>query len=59
MKITLDIPDGTVVAFLNYVWYDENRTGYMGTHALETNDLYDGAVVVIAEKEGLRHGKTD
>lgn len=44
MKITIDIPDTTNCAFLNYVFYDDH--GYkMGVRQMDSDDLYDGAVV--------------
>lgn len=45
MKITFDIPDGTMCAFLNFVF----REGYnvnMGVKQAGTEELNDGAVLV-------------
>lgn len=44
MKITIDIPDTTDCAFLNYVFYD-NRSYKMGVRQMGSDDLYDGAVI--------------
>ena len=44
MKITIDIPDTTNCAFLNYVFYDNH--GYkMGVRQMDSDNLYDGAVI--------------
>ena len=53
MKITLDIPDGVVLAFLNGVEYA--RTGMqMFSYQLDSDDLKDGNTVKLPRKqEGL------
>lgn len=46
MKITLDVPDGTMCAFLNYVF----QRGFglcLGTKSLGSEDLHDGAVIKV------------
>lgn len=52
MKITLDIPDNTLCAFLNYVYIDCSGMT-MGTHALQSDDLKDGNEIKINEKGGV------
>lgn len=55
MKITLDIPDGTVAAFFNYVRVADrfDFDGYsipnfsMESHSIQTDELYDGAEIKI------------
>lgn len=50
MKITFDIPDGTMCAFLNFVF----REGYgmnMGIKQAGSDDLHDGAVLVYKPPE--------
>lgn len=44
MKITLDIPDRTVAAFFDFVYWDE-RGANMQSHSIPTEDLYDGAEI--------------
>lgn len=51
MKITLDIPDGTICAFFDFI-----RTTYTGSlvmqgHSIKSDDLYDGAEIKIEEAE--------
>lgn len=44
MKITLDIPDGVILAFLNGVEY--TRTGMqMFSYSLDSDDMKDGNTV--------------
>ena len=47
MKITLDIPDGTVCAFFDFVWSDYHGGLSMQGHSIKTDDMYDGAVIEI------------
>lgn len=43
MKITLDIPNATTCAFINYVFVNEDTYGMsMGVKSLESDDLVDG-----------------
>ena len=52
MKITLDIPDSTVCAFFNFIYYTTNCSGMlMQGHSIETDDMYDGAEIKIERKE--------
>lgn len=46
MKITLEIPDGTVAAFFDFVYWDE-RGCNMQSHSIPTPELYDGAEIKI------------
>jgi hypothetical protein len=50
MKITLDIPDNTRCAFFDFVFGD-----YLGMsmqcRPIESDELHDGAVIVIKSKE--------
>lgn len=46
MKITLDIPDGTVAAFFDFVYWD-GRGANMQSHSIPTDELYDGAEIKI------------
>ena len=48
MKITLELPDSTKCAFVNYV-YVEGYDIVMKSQPLDTGDLTDGAVIVIPE----------
>lgn len=52
MKITLDIPDSTVCAFFNFIYYTTNCSGMlMQGHSIETDDMCDGAEIKIEPKE--------
>ena len=46
MKITLDIPDGTICAFIDFI--RTTNTGLvMQGHSISSDELYDGAVIKI------------
>ncbi len=49
MKITLNIPDGTICMFVDYVRHDDMRYGglVMQGHGVPSEELYDGAVIDI------------
>lgn len=49
MKITLDIPDGTICMFVDFVWHDERRYEglVMQGHSVPSDELYDGAEIKI------------
>ena len=50
MKITLNIPDGTICMFVNYVTKDWPYGDlFMHGHGISSDDLYDGAVIDISE----------
>ena len=53
MKITLDIPDETICAFFNYVYY-EDRDMFMNGYGMDKQEMYDGAVIDVmsSEKDG-------
>ena len=56
MKITLELPDGIVAAFLNGVVWD--ATGYGATlvsYALDSDDLKDGRFVKLPRSGGADH----
>lgn len=55
MKITLELPDSTKCAFVDYVYYERGGI-VMRSQGLDTGDLVDGAEIKIAEDED---GKTD
>lgn len=46
MKITLEIPDGTVAAFFDFVYWDERGANMQG-HPIPTDELYDGSEIKI------------
>ena len=48
MKITLELPDSTKCAFVNYV-YVEGYEIVMKSQPLDTGDLTDGTVILIPE----------
>lgn len=51
MKITLDIPDGTLCAFFNFVYTTYYGGLNMQGHSIDSNELYDGAEIKIEAKE--------
>lgn len=53
MKITLDIPDTTTCAFVNYVYMDNYTYGMsMGVKSLESDDLVDGNEIKVEPYKG-------
>ena len=51
MKITLDIPDGVICAFLNGVRANENGRLEMFSFQLESDDLVDGKETKLPRKD--------
>ena len=52
MKITLDIPDSTVCAFFDFVYYRSGESHMsMQGHSMDSDDLYDGAEIRITPVE--------
>lgn len=51
MKITLEIPDNTKCAFFDFVFGDIYGMTMQG-RAIATDELREGAVIVINAKEG-------
>ena len=57
MKITLNIPDGTLCMFVDYVTIDLPYGGLlMKGHGVSSDDLYDGAVIDIPEYKEKDNG---
>ncbi len=57
MKITIEVPDTTNCAFLNYL-YEEGSRLIMGCRSLTTNEINSGEVIVCAQKlEGKNERK--
>ena len=53
MKITLDIPDTTTCAFINYVYVNKDTYGMsMGVKSLESDDLVDGNEIKVEPYKG-------
>ena len=53
MKITLDIPDYTMCAFINYVFMDKDEYGMsLGVKSLDSKDLTDGKEIKVDPYEG-------
>ena len=53
MKITLNIPNTTTCAFVNYVFVDEDTYGMcMGVRSLDSDDLVDGNEIKIEPRKG-------
>lgn len=46
MKITLEIPDTTICAFFDFVYYGSSSLMMQG-HSIEGSDIYDGSEIVI------------
>ena len=51
MKITLDIPDGTICAFFDFVYRGHAGGLKMQGHRMGTDDLFDGAEIIVEEIE--------
>lgn len=53
MKITLDIPDTTICAFVNYVLVNEDTYGMtMEVEGLNSDDLVDGNEIKVEPNKG-------
>lgn len=50
MKLTLEFQDGTVCAFVGYVFYNETGGCLMAMKAIDTNEMHDGAVIKMGPK---------
>ena len=46
MKITLDIPDTTICAFFDFVYYTKNGMA-MQCHSIDSSELCDGSEINI------------
>lgn len=51
MKITLDIPDTTLCAFFDFVYYTNTGAAMQG-HSIDSSELYDGSEITIATTAG-------
>ena len=53
MKITLDIPDTTTCAFINYVFFNKDTYGMSaGVKSLDSDDLSDGNEIKVDPYKG-------
>lgn len=53
MKITLDIPDTTICAFVNYVLVNKDTYGMtMEVKGLSSDDLVDGNEIKVEQHKG-------
>lgn len=53
MKITLDIPNTTLCAFINYVFVEKNTHGMsLGVRSLGSKDLSDGNEIKVDPYKG-------
>ena len=50
MRITLDLPNEMVCAFVGFVYYDDYKYS-MGVTSLDSDDLKDGNVIKIPKKQ--------
>lgn len=51
-RITVELPEGAMCAFLNYVYFDlENGGMKMGALSIDTDDIDKGHVVAKPKKE--------
>ena len=57
MKITLEIPDGTMCAFFNYVYTDKNWDANMACHSISTEELHKGDTIVVGAMEESEDGE--
>ena len=51
MVITLEIPDGTQCAYLNYIVQGDGNEMFLQCSLLDSRDLEDGAFIKIPRKE--------
>lgn len=51
MKITLDIPDTSLCAAINFVYRNESGVFMIATHVADTKDLRSGEVIIMPSKE--------
>lgn len=51
MEITLEIPDGTLCAYLNYIVQGNDNEMFLQCSLLDSSDLKDGAFIKIPRKE--------
>lgn len=48
MKITLELPDSTILAFVDFVRRSDDGYGLlMQSHSIPSDELFDGAEIVI------------
>lgn len=53
MRITLDIPDTTTCAFINYVFWNKDTYGMgMSVKSLDSDDLVDGNEIKVDPDKG-------
>lgn len=51
MKLTLDIPDTTLCAFFDFVYYTDTGVS-MQSHSIGTDEMFDGSDITIAPIAG-------
>lgn len=54
-RIKMDLPEGIMCAFLNYVFIDEDGHMKMGVHSIDGKELDDGHVEVKPQKEEAKN----
>lgn len=52
MKVTIELPDTAMCAFVNYVFYDINTGMSMGAKSIDTDDLKRGYVAAESIEKG-------
>ena len=57
MKVTLELPDSTILAFVDFVRYSDADHGLlMQSHGIQSDELFDGAEIVITPKPRMAGG---
>ena len=57
MKITLELPDSTILAFVVFARHSDDGYGLlMQSHGIQSDELFDGAEIVIEKISGRAEG---
>ena len=59
MKVILNIPNYTNCAFFSYVYTDTDYSMNMGCRSIGTDELHDGAEIVISPNKDSLKGKNN
>ena len=51
MKLTIELPDGTALAFLNVAYMNQNHIMMLGSVSIDSSDLKNGHVNVTERLE--------
>ena len=51
MKLTINLPDDTMCMFINFVYGNQFDCMYMQSHAIQSNELFNGSIITIEAKK--------